>query len=233
MRYIIISDVHGQYDKMIEALTSVNFNKDKDYLIVNGDTIDRGPQVRRCIEYILKCPNHICIWGNHEHLLDSLLRGERFFNSYIDVANGALATFKSYGCHNWIDMIDFYPIEDRFASLRRYLRTCVNAVVIGKYAISHAAIPLNIEAEDNEGWENLSATDSIIWYRNEGHLNSKTCVIGHFWARLFRKELHLDNPDSNDLLEYKNLVALDGCSNLPQGKVNAFVIESDDEVIIY
>ena len=30
MRYVFISDVHGQFDKMISALNEVKFDKDKD-----------------------------------------------------------------------------------------------------------------------------------------------------------------------------------------------------------
>ena len=42
-RFLIISDIHGFYDEMIDALNKVKFNPETDFLISLGDTIDRGP----------------------------------------------------------------------------------------------------------------------------------------------------------------------------------------------
>ena len=57
MRYVIVSDIHGQYDKLIEALNKVNFDKEKDTLISNGDAFDRGNQNKQVLEFVMSLPN--------------------------------------------------------------------------------------------------------------------------------------------------------------------------------
>ena len=42
MRAIVVSDIHGDYEALINYLTSVNFNEDEDMLITLGDNFDRG-----------------------------------------------------------------------------------------------------------------------------------------------------------------------------------------------
>lgn len=95
MRAVVISDVHGEYDKMIAALDAVQFDKEKDMLISNGDLIDRGPKVMECIRYVLSCPHHFIILGNHEYMfLETLLEPTKSFTMN-DYWNGEGATLKS------------------------------------------------------------------------------------------------------------------------------------------
>ena len=95
MRAVVISDVHGEYDKMIAALDAVQFDKEKDMLISNGDLIDRGPKVMECIRYVLNCPHHLIILGNHEYMfLDTLLEPTTRF-TMTDYWNGEGATLKA------------------------------------------------------------------------------------------------------------------------------------------
>ena len=232
MRYIVISDVHGEFDKMIKALEDIHFDKEKDTLITNGDLIDRGPKVRQIIEYVLSCPHHICIWGNHEHMLHEILTGHRFYDSYIDTYNGVPATLKSYRQHYWVDAVDAYQLSSEMNSLKRYFRECVNAVEIGKYLISHAGAPFDYKNASNQDWKNYSYRDSIIWYKSIGCRMKKTNVIGHFWASEFYKLFECKNI-SNDIFKNKNLVCIDGKANASDGKVNTFIINSKKDVIYY
>ena len=59
MRYYCISDIHGQYDKMIEALKNAGFNKrNKDHtLIVCGDIFDHVPDTRSVYKFLTSIPN--------------------------------------------------------------------------------------------------------------------------------------------------------------------------------
>ena len=95
MRYLFVSDVHGEYDKMIASLNAAKFNKDTDTLVCLGDMFDRGAQSREVLEFILDLPHCIIVWGNHDLRLRDLVYGRAFANS-IDRDNGVLATIKSF-----------------------------------------------------------------------------------------------------------------------------------------
>ena len=77
------------------------------------------------------------------------------------------------------------------------------------------------------------SANSLEWYEANRAKMEYTYVIGHFWSFLFRDKYGTPSTDKYGIFKGDHLVALDGCSNTPQGKVNTFVIESDDKVIIY
>ena len=53
-----VSDLHGQYKTFAKGLKKIGFS-DSDMLYVIGDTIDRGPDGIRILEYIKKHENSI------------------------------------------------------------------------------------------------------------------------------------------------------------------------------
>lgn len=74
MRYYCVSDVHGYYDCLIDALDKAGFyTDDKPHkLVVCGDLLDRGSQANKVIEFMLQLQSEdklIYISGNHEDLL--------------------------------------------------------------------------------------------------------------------------------------------------------------------
>lgn len=61
MRILIISDVHGNW----EALKTVVYNEEYDMIISAGDTVDFGPEPRKCLE-CLKDKSFVSVLGNHD-----------------------------------------------------------------------------------------------------------------------------------------------------------------------
>ena len=73
-RILCVSDIHGGYDLLDANLRKVNYDEEKDYLIILGDVINRGEHSLDSINYIIdlcKKKNVYMIKGNHE---------EDFFN---------------------------------------------------------------------------------------------------------------------------------------------------------
>lgn len=63
-RIFFTTDLHGHYDLLHDALNSVAFNSDKDFLVVGGDWTDRGPHSSTFLDYA-----HIpSVRGNHEQM---------------------------------------------------------------------------------------------------------------------------------------------------------------------
>ncbi|WP_161842725.1 metallophosphoesterase [Candidatus Enterococcus huntleyi] len=67
MATFIISDVHGEYQKLLEILDKIHFN-DADTLYLLGDMIDRGKQSLKILQFAMKHSNVITIMGNHEYM---------------------------------------------------------------------------------------------------------------------------------------------------------------------
>ena len=61
----VISDIHGEYDKLKEVLGKIGFGAE-DTLYVLGDVIDRGPHPVKCLQLLMALPNAVCLAGNHE-----------------------------------------------------------------------------------------------------------------------------------------------------------------------
>lgn len=66
MRRLVIGDIHGRYNALIEVLKASKFDYDKDKLIILGDVVDGGFNAYLVIEELLKIHNKIIIIGNHD-----------------------------------------------------------------------------------------------------------------------------------------------------------------------
>src|SRR5439155_23975693 len=65
-RHLIVGDVHGCLDELLELLARVGFDPAADVLVSVGDVVDRGPKVRETVEYLFGLPSFHMVLGNHE-----------------------------------------------------------------------------------------------------------------------------------------------------------------------
>ena len=138
MRYFCVSDIHGQYTKLIEALANAGFDMEKDTLINVGDSFDRGPENQQVLDFLMSLPHRILIWGNHDRRLRELACGD--FIAEFDFHNGTNKTIKDFApqCDNvWSAqraLINNQPLWD-------YFRECHFAVEFPDLIITHAWVP--------------------------------------------------------------------------------------------
>ena len=101
MRYYVVSDVHGFFDKMIIALKDKGYFKDKapHKLIICGDLFDRGSQTQKMMDFVLdliKKDEVILIRGNHEDLMVDLAYNIENYIGVIDCSHhSSNGTFKT------------------------------------------------------------------------------------------------------------------------------------------
>ncbi len=62
----VCGDLHGEFDALQTALSEAGFNKAADRLFLLGDTIDRGPESRALLEWVLDTDWVYSVMGNHE-----------------------------------------------------------------------------------------------------------------------------------------------------------------------
>jgi serine/threonine protein phosphatase 1 len=101
MKYYVIADLHGRYDLFLEALTRIDMhvleNKVEEYKIITlGDYIDRGPQSKEIIEYLMDAGDRfVSLQGNHEDMAVQSIALE--LNPSWWMGNGGNTTMESYG----------------------------------------------------------------------------------------------------------------------------------------
>lgn len=121
-----VGDIHGQYQRLMQALDKVQFNPKQDRLISTGDIIDRGPDSEKCLKLLLKPWFHM-VKGNHEWMMQqSLLEDDQE------------AQYNWMNCGGqWMlddnDPLRFMPYAERIAKLPLALRIGDIGVLHGEF----------------------------------------------------------------------------------------------------
>lgn len=120
----VMSDIHGHYDKYIEALNRINFTKE-DTLYIIGDMLDRGEDGIKILQDIMGKENIVPLLGNHEYMALQIFKvlikeittetlsevSEEFLASFsdwiVDGGEPTLASFCKLSVHERLEIIDF------------------------------------------------------------------------------------------------------------------------------
>lgn len=94
MRTFVIGDIHGAYKAMMQCFERSGFNYKKDRLICLGDVCDRGTEVVKVFDELLKIKNLVYILGNHD--LWALEWAGKGISSKIWKYQGGKKTINSY-----------------------------------------------------------------------------------------------------------------------------------------
>lgn len=229
MRYFFISDVHGEYDDMVRALNEAGFDMNNDTLVSLGDPFDRGPNSKKVLNYMMRCPHRILVWGNHDYRL-SLLTYYQWLFREADRDNGVWHTIKSFDpdCTNHYDGL--MALNENMM-LRRYFNECVFGVRWSNLIAVHAWVPAgDIDKASLNDWS------MAIWANTEDKIAreefpDRKIIFGHWHAWRLRlnasywaKVEHVDFG----IYETDKFIAIDGCTNLSH-QVNVYVMETDEE----
>ncbi len=172
IRHLAIGDIHGCYDALITLIEYVGI-RDDDIIVVLGDYIDRGPDTRRVLDWLIEFDSThqlVALMGNHEiMLLESRSSLEVYFHwlqfggrealqSYQIISN-APAGLKDIPAAHW-----------KFVkNLRSYYETTTHIYVHG---IVDPQLPMGEQSEQSLFWDQYS--DSF-----PGHQSEKVVVCGH------------------------------------------------------
>ena len=109
MRIYAIGDIHGRLDRLLDAHERIVRDGGRDAQVVHlGDLIDRGPESRGVVEFLMdgqaRGRNWVVLKGNHDRALPNFLRDPRWIDpraarraDWIARDVGAEATLASYG----------------------------------------------------------------------------------------------------------------------------------------
>ena len=172
-RYFAIGDIHGCLDKLRKLLGLIDVDWENDTVVFMGDYIDRGPDSKRVVDYVLelrkKHEQVVCLKGNHEWMFLNYLDHRE---EHIYLTNGGRDTLQSYGIS---------PDEqDRRAKLPpmhlQFFETLLPCYETENYVFAHAGVRPGIPMGLQDPYD-------LIWIRHEffmsDHGLKKTVVFGH------------------------------------------------------
>jgi serine/threonine protein phosphatase 1 len=171
-KYIAIGDIHGCPYSMIALLEQLEEYKDRIYIFI-GDYIDRGPDSRGVVDYLLQFrKNHACVFirGNHEHMMLEAL--ETGYDT-LWLQNGGKETLDSYQGN--LGRSEFYDDHIRF------YQDCLIYHETDDFLFVHAGLDPNKTIR--EALADSDNYEEFLWSRDHLQTNypvwEKTVVFGH------------------------------------------------------
>ena len=235
-KYFVVSDVHGFYKEMCEALDAAGYDptNSSHWLISCGDNFDRGPENFKVMWYFLHQPRCILVRGNHEDLLDyACTEGI----SMRDYPNGTVDTIEELGASaTRLDWTMNDKMDLTFKRTRGFFDRMINFYETKNYVFVHGWIPsLKLYPDwrkaPTSAWEKARWENGMKAARS-GHLDpaGKTIVCGHYhtsWGHHIQSGTPEWEEGSDFRIYYdKGIIAIDGCTAYT-GKVNVLVIEDN------
>lgn len=206
-RYIAITDIHGEYEKLENVLSKIEMRND-DIFVFMGDYIDRGSKSKEVIERIIeigKTHKCICLMGSHEYAYLHARMGDEYYK-YLFWNYGGPATVKSYGSFE-----NIYKVHGDFLeNLKFYYLT-------DKYMFVHAGINPNYSLEEQDETDFVYIRSAFY---NSKHKLKQKIIFGH---TEFDKPLIQDDKICIDL----------GCGKYKNAHLCALILEDGREEFIY
>lgn len=256
MKYYVVSDIHGFYTELRQALEEQGFFTDTEShkLIVCGDLFDRGDESVQLQEFILDLINKnevILIRGNHEDLVEELI--EHASRYYADKWTALLSHHASNGTMFTLEQLTKTPlskaISDTDAFVRKARETPFIKSILPRmidyfetrdYVFVHGWIPTMIDDKYDPNWRtaneqqwNAARWDNGIKLAVEKDLREpgKTIVCGH-WSTSFGHHRYGNAPSEYEkgadfsVFVREGIIALDACTPV-SSRINCIVIEDE------
>lgn len=231
-RTLVISDIHGELKLFEELLHVIDYNSQKDQLILLGDYIDRGPYSKEVLEKViqLKKDGALVLKGNHEDMMvKSLVLGEEKAWRNWTGRNGGDKTLESYGfsASEFIVNVEEPFVKpdlhsDTLDNHLKFIQDLDYYVEWDDTIFVHAGVHPEKKIEETDPYE-------LIWIRDvfhNGYVGEKTVIFGHTPS----KNLHKDVNDHSIFFGDNKIIGIDGaavyggqlnCLELPERKVYA------------
>lgn len=207
MNTYAIGDIHGCLHFLEELLDEVQPDLTRDRLIFIGDYIDRGPESKRVVDYIINLrrryprENIICLKGNHEAMFLDFLQG---IEKELFLFNGGLGTIQDYWGYGWDEKEELILPPEHEIFYQELLPFFETPDYIFVHAGLKPLIPLEEQAEED-----------LLWIRGEFIASmedfGRTVVFGH---TPFKRPLVMPNKIGIDTgAVYGNFLT---CLKLPE-----------------
>lgn len=232
-RCIVVSDIHSHLDRFKELLEKVGYNE-HDYLIINGDFVEKGTQAIETINYLkqLQAKNDKVevILGNCEYALETLINDDNYSYQLLNYLNkigkSGLVDQVVYKYKLDIKTIDSNELQlivrNELKEELTYLKSLPTSLETKDFLFIHAGINKKVN------WQNdvLSTFIEKRDFQINGHCLDKYVVVGHLPTSNFHK-FNINNDIIID--KQKKIICLDGGTGVKFiSQLNALIIEGDN-----
>lgn len=242
-KFFVVSDIHGFYDELIDALDKAGFDKhNSDHWLVScGDHFDRGPKPVEVMQYLIGLPRKVLVKGNHESLLQDLC--DSGYPGSHDFHNGTFDTVCKFGDDPLGRNFDECCLV-AYTRTKNFIYSMVNYFETKNYIFVHSFVPLisldgapmyhtrNRKFAINHDWRHAHAREweEARWgnpfkLAEDGFLPDKTLVFGH-WGTYEQRPRDYEGEDLFDPIYGDGYIGIDGTTAL-SGKVNVLVLEDE------
>jgi len=182
-RTIIIGDIHGCFEELIDLLSLVKLQAD-DLVVAVGDLITKGPKNREVLDLFIDDGRFSSVIGNHDRKLRQRMRGEP-----VRLTKEHRQT-----------LVELEPDRERYSN---YLRSLPYVIDLDSHLVVHAGIrpgvPLDGQmASDLTEIRTMGADPSrrrgVPWY--DVYRGPKTILFGHWPAKEPRRTAHAIGLDT-------------------------------------
>jgi hypothetical protein len=166
-RTIVVGDIHGCYDELVELLEKADLASD-DRVVSVGDLIVKGPKSKEVLALFSNDTRFSSVIGNHDLKVLSFWKGEDVF----------LKKSQKQVC------LELESEKDRYAT---YLDSLPFVLNLNSYAVVHAGVRPNIPLADQSPQDlvelrtlgnDRTSRDGIPWY--EQYDEAPTILFGHW-----------------------------------------------------
>ena len=166
-RTIVVGDIHGCYDELIETLETVGFGQD-DRVVCVGDLVTKGPKNREVLELFMSDQRFRSVIGNHDLALRRKWHGEK-----LKLKPSQKATHKELKA----DKEKYLP----------FLNKLPFTIDLGTHLVVHAGLRPDVElySQTSEDMtllrtlgKNRESHDGTPWY--EVYDGEKVVLFGHW-----------------------------------------------------
>ena len=237
-RLIVVSDIHGNMDYLVQLLRKVDYSGD-DVLVIVGDLVDKGVDSLRTLQYVMELSRknevYVTIGNVDLHrvqfLTDTDEEADSRFCKYTHLlqlwwGGGLLSDmFRELGIP--LDKLTEETageyralLRDHFHEEIAFLESCPVVLEIGDYIFVHGGLPTDdlsqVEGLDAEGF---LKNDCFL---KKGFAFSKTMVVGHWPVCLYDETGERLAPIFD---HERNIISIDGgCAVKRSGQLNALLI---------
>lgn len=233
-KLFVVSDIHGHYSPLKEALDRSGFDKaDREHLLICcGDYFDKGDENVQVLEFFEGLERKVLLRGNHEDLLLKLLTtGQMHPHQFINGTENTLKNFFGAFEPDPVDhRVDFSGQAHTVEKLCRFIRSTVNYYETERYVFVHGWLPEKGETPEGrsaataQDWEKARCASWVRHYKDQPPLPDKTLVCGHI-PTFCAEELNITPDTEGDTIFYgKGLMAIDA-GTMDSKKVNVLVLE--------
>lgn len=235
-RVIITSDIHAHLPLFQKLLTKVNYTPE-DYLFINGDLCEKGPDSLSTVEFARKLSEEsdrvFITKGNCDVVHDYVFNDVEGIRKYMQqrkssILNEMLAKHgKSLDEFATLQELgEFY--RNHFGDVLDWLDSLPIAYETDDLIIIHAGV------DDIPNWKETSREFALYtpaFYEKE-HQADKTVVVGHWPVVNYRANTVSSNCPVIDL--EKKVIAIDGGNQIKaDGQLNALIIEGENITYTY